>query len=83
MKTSRIILLSLVAVVHASASFAGPGLQYWKSRSAVPPPAAEKTAVKEETKETCKFMPATRGRFTRMVKCDQEKVAGCKTHCEK
>jgi hypothetical protein len=28
-------------------------------------------------------MPVTHGRFTRMVKCDLEKVPGCKAHCGK
>lgn len=82
MKAPRLSLVSLAAVVFASASFAGPGPQYWKSRSTVPPTAAEKPAVKAE-KDACKVMPVTHGRFTRMVKCDLEKVPGCKAHCGK
>jgi hypothetical protein len=82
MKTLRITLLSLVTIAATSASFAGPGLQYWKSRSAVPAPVAEKPAVKAE-KDVCGTMPVTHGRFTRNVKCDAEvaKTAACKAHC--
>ena len=83
MKSLRLSLVSIVAMALATASFAGPGLRYSKSRSAVPTAPAEKAVVKEDTKGTCKSMTATHGRFSRVVKCDPEKVAGCKTHCEK
>ena len=82
MKALRLSLVSFAAVALASASFAGPGLQYWKSRSVVPPTPAEKTVAKVE-KESCKTMPVTHGRFTREVKCDPDKVPGCKAHCGK
>jgi hypothetical protein len=83
MKAYRLSLVSLVAVAVASASFAGPAPRYSKSRSAVPPPAAEKPVAVKAEKEACKVMPVTHGRFTRMVKCDPDKVPGCKAHCEK
>lgn len=82
MKALRTTLVSIAAAVLASATLAGPAPRYSKTRSAVPPPPAEKAAAKVE-KESCKTMSVTHGRFTRIVKCDPATVPGCKTHCEK
>jgi len=82
MKALRLSLVSLAALAVASAAFAGSAPRYTKSRSAVPSAPVEKSEVKADQKD-CASMPVTHGRFTRTVKCDVEKVSGCKAHCEK
>ena len=48
MKTLRLAIISLVAVASASATFAGPGPQYWAARRA-----------EQETKKVAPFVPTT------------------------
>ncbi len=82
MKALRLSLVSFTAFSLASAAFAGAAPRYTKSRSAVPAAPAEKSEMKAD-KDGCATMSVTHGRFTRTVKCDMEKVPGCKDHCEK
>ncbi len=77
MKTSRIVLFTLVAAASASASFAGPGLHYWKSRGVASAP----TPVAVKKVESCVTMKSPNGKVT--VKCTGavKEGSGCKRHC--
>lgn len=83
MKTLRLAIISLVAVASASASFAGPGIQYWNARRA--DRAASKTEVSAPsvTPEKCKTMTITQGNVTRTVSCTGAvaETAQCKAAC--
>lgn len=79
MKTSRFVLISLVAVATASVSFAGTGLQYWKSRSAVPHSVPAPAEVRKA--EPCASMKTPNDKVR--VKCTGSVAEGidCKRHC--
>ncbi len=86
MKTLRLAIISLVAVASASASFAGPGIQYWNARRADRAAAAERAAapaVNSPASEKCKSMIVKQGKRTSTVKCDGAvaDTAKCKAAC--
>lgn len=86
MKTLRLAIISIVAVASASASFAGPGIQYWNARRADRAAAAERAAaptVKSPASEKCKSMIVKQGKRTSTVKCDGAvaDTAKCKAAC--
>ena len=86
MKTLRLAIISLVAVASASASFAGPGIQYWNARHADRAAAAERAAapaVKSPAPEKCESMIVKQGKRTSTVKCDASvaDTAKCKAAC--
>ncbi len=86
MKTIRLAIISLVAIAAASASFAGPGLQYWNARRADRAAAAERAAaptVNSPAPEKCESMVVKQGKRTSTVKCDGAvtDTAKCKAAC--
>jgi hypothetical protein len=83
MKTLRLAIISLVAVASASASFAGPGLQYWNARRADRARAAEKPAAVAPANTKCESMIVKQGKRTSTVKCDSavSDTAKCKAAC--
>lgn len=80
MKTSllRATVLAALLVSSASASFAGPGLQYWNARRDAQ--RATKPAVTAPADEKCERMLVKQGKRTSSVACTPESVA-CKAHC--
>ena len=83
MKTLRITLISLVAVASASASFAGPGIQYWNARRADRAAAKADVTAPAATPEKCESMIVKQGKRTTTVKCDSPvaDTAKCKAAC--
>lgn len=85
MKTLRIALISLVAVASASASFAGPGIQYWNARrDAQQAKKSAPAAVSvEKSGAACDTMIVKQGKRTTTVKCDSAVMdtAKCKAAC--
>lgn len=86
MKTIRLTIISLVAVASASASFAGPGLQYWNARRAERAATAERAAapsVNVPASEKCESMIVKQGKRTVTVKCNSavSDTAKCKAAC--
>ena len=84
MKTLRIALLSLVAVASASATFAGPGPQYWAARrDAQSARKAAPAVVSAEKSGTCETMIVKKGKRTSTVSCSGAiaETAKCKAHC--
>ncbi len=81
MKTLRLAIISLVAVASISASFAGPGLQYWNARRADRDRAAEKPAVVAPANTKCESMIVKQGKRTTTVKCDSVSSEACKAMC--
>ncbi len=83
MKTIRLSLISLVAVASASASFAGPGIQYWNARLADRAAAKVEVTAPAAPVEKCKTMTVTDGKITRSVSCTGAvaETAKCKAAC--
>jgi len=80
MKTSLLRTTALVALLltSASASFAGPGLQYWTARRDAQ--RADKPALTSPADTKCERMIVKQGKRTSSVACTQTTVA-CKAHC--
>jgi hypothetical protein len=83
MKAIRLTLISIVAVASASASFAGPGIQYWNARRADRAAAKVEVTTPAVTSEKCKTMTVTQGNLTRTVPCTGAvaETAKCKAMC--
>ncbi|MDP1581596.1 MAG: hypothetical protein Q8M02_15110 [Candidatus Didemnitutus sp.] len=85
MKTLRIVLISLVAVASASASFAGPGIQYWNARrdAQQAKKSAPAAVSAEKSGAACDTMIVKQGKRTSTVKCDASvaDTAKCKAAC--
>jgi hypothetical protein len=77
MKALRIVLLSLVAIASASASFAGPGPQYWVARRDA------QQAKKSSAVAACDKMIVKQGKRTSTVECKGTvaETAKCKAMC--
>ena len=85
MKTPRIILASLLAILTAHAALAGshsPGNPRNHS-TRHSPPAVHQTAVRSASAEVCPTMTIRKGRFTRKVACTAAVASSvrCANHC--
>ncbi len=80
MKTSllRTSIVTALLLASASASFAGPGLQYWTVRRNAQ--RADKPAVTAPSDTKCEQMIVKQGKRTSLVPCTNDTVQ-CKAHC--
>lgn len=80
MKTSllRTTTVAALLIVSASASFAGPGIQYWNARRDAR--LADKPAVTAPAAAKCATMIVKQGKRTSTVACSND-TAQCKAHC--
>lgn len=70
-------MIVLLVATSASASFAGPGLQYWNARREAR--LAAKTAPAETPAASCDRMIVKQGKRAVSVECDKAS-ASCKAH---
>jgi hypothetical protein len=80
MKTSllRTTTVAALLIASTSASFAGPGLQYWNARRDAQ--RADKPAVTAPSDTKCERMIVQQGKRTSSIACTNDTVQ-CKAHC--